>query len=423
MLINNLSNRMEIKSVFKPIIYSILGLIGLVIIIIPYTSYEEAYFVDEAYYITMRDSIEEGYKPYITELIVAEKSFQASIERKNYYLSFKPYSDSLVLARNKISILSDSAKIKAIDKALNKLENEKSEFEYKLGIKYSLDEIPKDILEKKVIDIQDTLSMDKYVAIVANQIRNPDNLSTIPDVKISQLNIQKINRQDKESYWIVGLIIVGIVVFMLLMEKGTLPLHLAPLKFGSFALFFGLAIFLAVKSFYSLNNDIKFKDIFNIRQLKVREKLLQIKNLQVEYLSTHNEYANSWDKLVEFGKNDSVEIVRYLVDKDDTASVNTALRNNDPITDTTYLPVDIKVFGRNHNIVIDSLQFVPFTKKIFSLKTIQSKNQNDRDISFIEVKTKKKTFVDMLDIYPENFDEENYIKIGSLTEPTTDGNW
>ena len=112
-----------------------------------------------------------------------------------------------------------------------------------------------------------------------------------------------------------------------------------------------------------------------------------------------------------------------MVDKDDTASVNTALRNNDPITDTTYLSVDIKVFGRNHNIVIDSLQFVPFTKKIFSLKTIQSKNQNDRDISFIEVKTKKKTFVDMLDIYPENFDEENYIKIGSLTEPTTDGNW
>ena len=77
---------MEIRSVFKPIIYSILGLFGLVIIIIPYTSYEEAYFVDEEYYITMRDSIEDGYKPYITELIVAEKSFQASIERKNYYL-------------------------------------------------------------------------------------------------------------------------------------------------------------------------------------------------------------------------------------------------------------------------------------------------------------------------------------------------
>ena len=64
-----------------------------------------------------------------------------------------------------------------------------------------------------------------------------------------------------------------------------------------------------------------------------------------------------------------------------------------------------------------------WTEKQFELKAVSSKNANDRDMFFLEVKTKNKTYVDMLGIYPENFDEESITKIGSLTEPTTDGNW
>ena len=52
---------METGSVFKPIIYSLIGLLGLSVIITPYISYDEAYFVDKDYYITMVDSIEEGF--------------------------------------------------------------------------------------------------------------------------------------------------------------------------------------------------------------------------------------------------------------------------------------------------------------------------------------------------------------------------
>ena len=139
---------MEIGSVFKPIIYGILGLLGLVTIIVPYTNYEEAYFVDDDYYITMCDSIEQGYYPYVEGLIIAERSFHASIERKNYYLSFKPYSDSLVLARNKVSISKDTAEINKIDNALIQLDKEKAAFEEKLGNKYSLDKMPKKQLAK-----------------------------------------------------------------------------------------------------------------------------------------------------------------------------------------------------------------------------------------------------------------------------------
>jgi hypothetical protein len=127
--------------------------------------------------------------------------------------------------------------------------------------------------------------------------------------------------------------------------------------------------------------------------------------------------------LVDFAKNDSAQIIRYLVDKNDTSSVNKALRNKQPLKDTTYIPIDIKVFGESHGINIDSISYIPFTTKQFSLKTNTSKNANNRDVYYIEVKAKRKSFVEMLKIYPKNFDEEKFIQFGSLMEPTTEGNW
>ena len=256
-----------------------------------------------------------------------------------------------------------------------------------------------------------------------NQIRNPDNLSSIAPVKADRINIQKVNLQDPGGYLLVGLTILGIVLFMLVMEKGLISLHLSPLKFGSAVAFFGLAIFIGIKAYDSLANDIKFKETYESRREVIREKLMLIKDLQVEYLSSNKVYAGSWDTLVDFAKNDSVQIIRYLVDKNDTAAVNTALRNGKPLKDTAYVPVDVKVFGEGHSVNLDSIAYVPFTKKQFGLKAKSAKNANDRDMFFLEVKTKNKTYVDMLDIYPENFDEESITKIGSLTEPTTDGNW
>ena len=66
---------------------------------------------------------------------------------------------------------------------------------------------------------------------------------------------------------------------------------------------------------------------------------------------------------------------------------------------------------------------MPYTQEKFSLKTAKTKNANNRDVFYIEVKTKKKTYLDMLKIYPKNFDEDVVIQFGSLTEPTTEGNW
>ncbi len=414
---------METGSVFKPIIYSLIGLLGLVVIITPYISYDEAYFVDDDYYITMVDSIEIGYEPYVADLIVAERNQLAALKKKEYYLSIKPISDSLQIELNKASAKRDSSELNKINKAILLLEEESFSINEKIENRFSLKNMPNQELLEKIRLITDTVSMKDYIVIVANQIRNPNELGTIPSIKNEQISIKKVNIQDKGGYVLFGLILISLVVFMALMDKKKIPLHLPILKYGIITVLIIITLFIGKRVYFTLANDIKFEETYEKREKIVQNKLMQIKNLQVEYLSVNDNYANSWDSLINFAKNDSAQIVRYLVDKNDTAAVNSNLRNNQPIKDTTYIPIDVKVLGNRHGINIDSISYVPFTKKQFVLKTNKTKNANNRDVFYIEVKTKKKTFVEMLKIYPENFDEETFVKFGSLTEPTTEGNW
>ena len=414
---------MEISSVFKPIIYSLIGLLGLAIIITPYLSFDRAYFIDEDYYITMVDSVEVGYEPYISDLLAAERSQLALFKKKEYYTSIKPISDSLQIQLNSISDKKDSFALQKTNIAIRKLEEKSFLINEKIDEEFSLENLPKKQLSSKIKFIKDTLLMEDYIVIVANQIRNPNQLSTIPSVKKEQISIKKVNIQDKGGYLLFGLILMGLVVFMTLMDRRLIPLHLPIFKYGIRAVLGIITGFIGLRVYFTLANDIKFEETYELREKIVRKKLMNIKNLQVEYLSLKKNYANSWDSLVSFAKNDSAEIVRYLVDKNDSSAVNKALRDNLPIKDTTHIPIDIKIFGQDHKINLDSISYIPFTSKQFSLKTNKTKNANNRDVFYIEVKTKKKSFVDMLKIYPENFDEENFIQFGSLTEPTTEGNW
>lgn len=414
---------METSSVFKPIIYSLIGILGLAVVITPYVSYKEAYFIDEDYYLTVVDSIEAEYEPYIYNLISAERNQLAILKKREFYTSLKPISDSLQVELNKFAGKKGSLELKKTNKAIRALEQKTFTANEKIEEEFSLNQIPKKLLLSKIKSMKDTLPMERYVVIAANQIRNPNKLSTIPSVKNEQISIKKVNLQDKGGYLLFGLILIGLVIFMVFMDRKKIPLHLPILKYSIISVLFIITLFIGRRVYFTLANDIQFDQTYEKRKKIVQDKLMQIKNLQVEYLSVNSNYADNWDSLINFAKKDSAQIIRYLVDKNDTSAVNSALRNKKPIKDTTYIPIDVKVFGEKNGINIDSISYVPFTEKQFILKTNQMKNANNRNVFYIEVKTKKKTFVEMLKIYPKNFDEDNFIKFGSLTEPTTEGNW
>jgi hypothetical protein len=293
---------METGSVFKPIIYFLIGLLGLAVVVTPYISYDEAYFIDDNYYITMADSIEAGYEPYISDLLTAERNQLAVLKKKEYYNSVKPISDSLQIELNKVYEKKDSLILKKINKAIRLLEETTFSNNEKIEEQFSLKKMSKKLLSEKIRTIKDTLTMEDYIVTVANQIRNPNQLSTIPSVRSEQIDTKKVNLQDKGGYLLFGLILIGLVGFMALMDRKLIPLHLPILKYSIRALLVIITGFIGVRVYFTLANDIKFEEIYELREKIVRNKLMQIKHLQVEYLSLNENYSNSWDSLVDFAK-------------------------------------------------------------------------------------------------------------------------
>ena len=414
---------MDFGQILKPIIYSLLALIGLVIIVTPSVSYEKAYFAGDSYYITMADSIEIGYKPYLQDLIQVERNAKASNEKKVLYNNLKTIADSISLLQSRAELSEDSIKKEEAKKAYFDFQTLKEKKENSINEKYDISKLSKTQLDSQFERIQETISIEDYIVIVANQIRNPNGLSTISSISPSEINIRKVNRQDPNGYYIVGFILLGTILFMILMDKGIIPIESFGFRVGGTVLLLVIASVLGFLAYFSLAGDIKFKEISESRELEIRKKLMLIRDLQVQYLSDHQEYCNSWDSLLNYAKNDSAKIIRYLVDKNDTAALNKTFRAGKPIKETTYIPISVKVYGEDKKVNLDSLRYVPYTQEEFSLKTNKAKNANNRDIFYIEVKTKKKTYLKMLNIYPENFNEEVFIQFGSLAEPTTEGNW
>ena len=216
---------MDFGQFLKPVIYALLALVGLVVIITPSVSYEEAYFVGDDYYITMVDSIEVGYEPYLKGLIQAEQNVLASKEKKAFHKKLKPLADSLSLLQSKAELSKDSTRIANAKNAYFDFQEMKSKQEQLIDEKYAITKLNDAVLINKIDGLKKSLSMDDYIVIVANQIRNPNGLSTIPSVTPNDLNIQKVNLQDPGGYYIVGLILIGITLFMYFMDKGSIPIE------------------------------------------------------------------------------------------------------------------------------------------------------------------------------------------------------
>ena len=57
-------------------------LIGLTAVIFPFTSGDQAYFIEDSYYINIKDSVDQTYEPYINTLIQQDLNRAASFEKK-----------------------------------------------------------------------------------------------------------------------------------------------------------------------------------------------------------------------------------------------------------------------------------------------------------------------------------------------------
>jgi len=174
----------------------------------------------------------------------------------------------------------------------------------------------------------------------------------------------------------------------------------------------------------SIMEPVRFDQERRARQKVVVEKLKDIRNTQLLFRRVNGSYANEFDTLIKFAKVAEIPVVKMVPDPEDTTFTRT-------INDTVgYIRVADSLF-MNKRYTIDQLPLIPYgdgEKFEMSADTIE---RGGVEVFVFEVKAPYTAFMKgmneqtMRNIIAKSEDLEKYpgLKVGSLTEPSTDGNW
>lgn len=186
-----------------------------------------------------------------------------------------------------------------------------------------------------------------------------------------------------------------------------------------------IIVVLAYLIYDSIMSPVRFNKDVTEREKQVIQRLTDIRVSQQFYKRQNNKYAGSFDSLFVFLRTGEIPVVKMIPDPDDTTFTKT-------INDTLgFVKVADSLFSRKRNFTLDSLRFIPFTgNKEFELQAGEIDRGGLR-VPVFEAKAHYNTFLAGLDKQliinliksKEDIDRYPGLKVGSMEEPSTDGNW
>lgn len=197
---------------------------------------------------------------------------------------------------------------------------------------------------------------------------------------------------------------------------------------------FAVVVFLAIMVIKSIQAPINFNHEKDAREKQIVQRLKDIRDAEIQYKQAYNKYTSNFDTLVNFCNNYEIPIVNIIPDPNDTTFTKTI---NDTIG---YVKVMDSLFGKRSDFHINDLSVVPFSDPatMFEIKDSVIK-RGGISVPVFEVKTpydvylakpgdkfsekKWSTRVRNVKAEMEQLDKYAGLKVGSLEEASTDGNW
>ncbi len=201
-----------------------------------------------------------------------------------------------------------------------------------------------------------------------------------------------------------------------------------PMKMKSIILKVVLALVIVYLGYMvvgSIMEPVRFENEKTKRDEVVIELLKNIRDVQLAYKGVHNVYANSFDTLIDFVQNGQLPVVNIIPDPTDTTFTRT-------INDTTgYISVGESIFGKRPNFKASNIEFIPFSngeKFKMSAAVIEI---NKVRVPVFEISAEYKYILHGMEeqlIHNlvrklTEFEKFPGLKVGSITEASTDGNW
>ncbi len=199
-------------------------------------------------------------------------------------------------------------------------------------------------------------------------------------------------------------------------------------------LLLAVIVFLAIQVVQSIQAPIKFGNEQKARETQVVQRLMDIRNAEVLYKNANNQYTKDFDSLIQFCQTAEIPIVNIIPDPEDTTFTRTI---NDTIG---YVKVMDSLKGKRTDFHIGDIKFVPFSQpqQKFELEA-GTISRNGINIPVFEARTPYEVYlanpgegftekewkqrVNNAKAEKESINRYAGLKVGSMEEATTDGNW
>jgi len=182
--------------------------------------------------------------------------------------------------------------------------------------------------------------------------------------------------------------------------------------------FLGYSVYESIMEPVRLNNEMKKREKVVIKRMK------DLRKAELIYKQLNDKYIGNWDTLIQFIDSAEIPVVKIVPDPEDTTYTKT-------IQDTVgYVRVYDAIFHKN-KVDLTKFMIIPFsggdtielhagsierggvTVQVFEAKAPYDSYLKGMPQQFI---INKKSTKNDLDLYPG-------IKVGSMQEPSTSGNW
>lgn len=183
--------------------------------------------------------------------------------------------------------------------------------------------------------------------------------------------------------------------------------------------FMGYLIYDSIDSKIQLEKEVK------ARKLVVIERLEQIKEAQINYKKVRGEYAKSFDQLRNFLENDSIIVVKAIGVVPDSllGQEAKALAMGIIVRDTSKIAVREELFKDNFDEVVKSLDIIPFSEGTkFGINAGEIEKGKVK-VKVFEVTAPYTEIFKGLKTDNEGIDMTQALILGSMTEPSINGNW
>lgn len=171
----------------------------------------------------------------------------------------------------------------------------------------------------------------------------------------------------------------------------------------------------------SIMEPVRFNKEAARREARIIERLKDIRTAQIAHRSRYGTFLGDLDSLVQFVKNDSIVILRAIGNVPDSLTEAEAVRLGIVQRDTFWMPARDTLL-KDAKYPLDSLPFIPFSGgKKFTLQAAKIE-RGMVELPVFEAYTTPDQYMSDLPylIYYTRLDG---LKVGSLIEASTNGNW